>query len=154
GNTGMDAPPVVGLDVKQLGAGMTAVIDEKAAAFPIADLAHLPPGDYAVQAVLDTNRDLKSAASPGHLYSTVKRMHLDPGASGAVKIELTRQVPPEELPSETDYVKYVKVESARLTAFHGRPIFLRGGIILPRDFEKDPIARYPLRVEIGGYGTR
>jgi hypothetical protein len=31
---------------------------------------------------------------------------------------------------------------------------LRAGIILPRDFDKDAARRYPLRVQIGGYGAR
>ena len=31
--------------------------------------------------------------------------------------------------AETDLVKYVKLESKLLSAFHGRPIFLRAGVI-------------------------
>jgi hypothetical protein len=154
GDTGMDAPPVLARDVSSFAAGATAVIDEKAIAFPIEDLAHLPAGDYRVQAVFDSNIDLASVNAPGNLYSKVKRVHLDPARGETIKIDLTEQLPPDELPADTDYVKYVKLQSDLLTKFHGRPIHLRAGIILPRDFDKDPARRYPLRVQIGGYGTR
>jgi S-formylglutathione hydrolase FrmB len=33
-------------------------------------------------------------------------------------------------------------------------MYLRAAVILPRDFEREPSRRYPLRVHIGGYGTR
>ena len=46
------------------------------------------------------------------------------------------------------------MRSELLSKFNGRPTVLRAGVILPRDFDKDPDRRYPLRVEIGGYGTR
>ena len=153
-NTGLDAPPVLARDVTRFAAGATAVIDEQAIAFPIEDLAHLPAGDYAVQAVFDFNVDLASVNAPGNLYSVPKRVHLDPARGETVKIELTRQEPPDQLPAEMDYVKYVRLQSNLLTKFHGRPIYLRAGIILPRDYEKDTSQRYPLRVRIGGYGTR
>src|SRR5204862_1055850 len=32
--------------------------------------------------------------------------------------------------------------------------YLRAGVVLPPDFEKEPQRRYPLRVHVGGYGTR
>src|SRR3954463_10232000 len=40
GDTGRGAPPVLARDVNNFAAGATAVIDEKAIAFPIEDLAY------------------------------------------------------------------------------------------------------------------
>src|SRR5581483_7727879 len=74
-DTGREAPPVVARDLSDFAPGAVAVIDEKAIAFPIEDLAHLPAGDYSVQAVFDTNRDLASVNAPGNLYSAVSRVH-------------------------------------------------------------------------------
>jgi hypothetical protein len=154
GNPDMDAAPVLGRDVNNFAPGVTSVVDGKAAAFPIKDLAHLPAGDYYVQAVFDSNVDLKSINSPGNLYSAVRKMRIDPARDDVVKIELTEKMPDEEMPAETEYVKYVKIKSDLLTKFHGRPIYLRAGVILPKDFGKDSSVRYPLRVSIGGYGSR
>src|SRR5438132_470503 len=49
GETGMNAPPVLARDVKNLGRGVVAAIDKTAATFPISTLDALPAGDYLVQ---------------------------------------------------------------------------------------------------------
>lgn len=154
GRTGMDAPPVFGRDIAGFAPGVIGVIDQKSVAFPIETLAAIPAGDYYVQAVFDSNADLKSINAPGNLYSKPQKMRLDRAAGGAIKIELTEKVPPEQLPQETEYVKYLKIQSALLSNFHGRPIYLRAGVILPKGFQADLSRRYPLRVSIGGYGAR
>ena len=51
-------------------------------------------------------------------------------------------------------IKYLKIQSRLLSDFHGRPIYLRAGVILPRDFAREPDRRYPLLVHIGGYASR
>jgi hypothetical protein len=154
GTTGLDAPPIFGRDIDNFAPPVVATIDERAARFPIQDFADLPAGDYFLQALFDTNIDLKSINSPGNLYSATQKVHLDPARGSVVKLELTEKIPPEELPAETEYIKYVKLESKLLSKFHGRPIYLRAGIILPKAFDQDPSRRYPLRVSIGGYGSR
>jgi len=112
----------------------------------------LPAGDYAVQAVLHTNDDLNSPNAPGDQYSNTESVHLDPHQGGTVKLQLTNTVSAEQHPPEDEYVRYVKIQSNLLTRFHGRPIFLRAGVILPKDY--DGQRKFPLRVHIGGYGTR
>lgn len=154
GRTGIQASPVFARDITGFAPGAVGVIDQKAAAFPIDSLAHLPAGDYYVQAVFDSNIDLKSINAPGNLFSKPQKLRLDPATGGAIKIELTERVPPEELPQETEYLRYVKIQSDLLSKFHGRPLYLRAGVILPKGFNSDSSRRYPLRVSIGGYGAR
>jgi S-formylglutathione hydrolase FrmB len=154
GDTGVDAAPFLGVDAKGINANSKIVVDQKAAMFPIANLAKLPPGEYRVQAVFHSNRDLNLHDAPGNLYSDPVTVKLDPASGGVVKLELTHQIPDEQLPEETEYVKYVKIKSELLSKFHGRPMYLRAGVILPRDFDKDKDRTYPLFVRIGGYGTR
>jgi hypothetical protein len=67
---------------------------------------------------------------------------------------LTARVPPESPPADTEHVKFVKLKSERLSRFWGRPIYLRAGVILPKGFGAEPARRYPLRVRVGGFGTR
>jgi photosystem II stability/assembly factor-like uncharacterized protein len=153
GETGLDAPPVLGRDVKSLDPGGAATIDKTAVIFPIASLDALSPGDYYVQALFDSNVDLSSVNAPGNRYSEVERVHLDPRSGGTIKLSLTKTVPPEQLPPDDQYVKYVKIQSNLLSRFHGRPIFLRAGVILPKNYGNGN-RRYPLRIHIGGYGTR
>jgi S-formylglutathione hydrolase FrmB len=154
-DVGLDAPPILAKDVVNFAPVSTKVsIDKSSIAYPIKSLADLPAGEYYVQAVFDTNNDLRSPNAPGNLYSTVRKIKLDPKRGGTIKLELTNVVPPEQLPAETEFVKFVKIQSPLLSKFHGRPIFLRAGIILPRDYERDTKRRYPLMIRIGGYGTK
>lgn len=154
GETGLDASPVFGRDVSNFAPGVVGIIDQTCAAFPVESLARLPAGDYSLQALFDSNIDLRSVNAPGNLYSPPRKVHLDPSRGETVKLELTEKVPDEQFPPDTDYVKYVKIQSKLLTKFHERAMYLRAGVILPRGFEGDPAKRYPLRVHIGGYGEK
>src|SRR3954470_11969913 len=71
GETGMAAPPTLGRDLKNFGAGAIATVDKNAPIFPIATLDALPAGDYSVQALFDTNIDVASVNAPGNQYSDV-----------------------------------------------------------------------------------
>jgi S-formylglutathione hydrolase FrmB len=154
GWTGLDAPQILARDLKGFAPGAVTVADASAFGFPITNLAEVPAGDYFAQALFDSNTDLRRTTAPGNLYSKPQKLHLDPAQGGNWRLELTEQVPAEQLPAETKQVKFVKIQSKLLTEFHGRPIFLRAGIILPRDYERDPSRRYPLWVRIGGLNTR
>ena len=154
GRTGRNATPTVGVDVPALAPGDRTILDATAAAFPIDTLADLPPGEYYVQVVLNTNRDIRSPGAPGDLYSAPLQVALDPAQNEPVRLSLTRRVPDEQLPPDERYLRFIKIRSNLLTEFHGRPIYLRAGIILPRGYDQEPERRYPLRVHIGGYGSR
>ncbi len=154
GETGTDVPPVLGKDVKGLSADGVMTVDQSAITYPVENLARLPAGDYYVQVVFECNRDLQVVDAPGNLYGDPVKVTLDPAKGGTVKLELSHKEPPEKLPPESEYVKYVKLRSELLSKFHGRSMYLRAGVILPRDFDKDKDKQYPLRVHVGGFGTR
>ena len=154
GETGMYTPPVLGRDAKGLKAGDRIVVDQTAAIFPIGHLSRLPKGDYFVQAVFAYNRDLRIPDAPLNLASALVKVALDPARNGTMKLELIRKLPADDLPKGTAQVKFLKFRSEKLSKFHGRPMYLRTGIILPAGFGTDKDKRYPLRVTIGGYGTR
>lgn len=152
--TGMDANPVLARDVEEFGPDSVGVIDGSAIAFPLARPADLPPGDYRVQAVLDFNTDLRAPTAPGNLVSKPATLAIDPAKGEAIRLTLDTRIPPETMPADTESVKFVKFESKRLSEFHGRPIYLRAGLRLPKGFAREPERRYPLRVHIGGFGSR
>lgn len=152
GDADSDAPITLGKDVKNLGDGSTALLDQAAVTFPVLNLSDIPSGNYFVQAVLHTNIDLNSPNAPGDLFSDARAVHIDSQGPSLVKLELTNVVGAEEMPPGDEYVKYVKIQSALLTHYHGRPIYLRAGVILPKNDGRE--TQFPLRVHIGGYGTR
>src|SRR5262249_30092787 len=102
------ASPVLGRDVAGLTPGAAVVVDQSAALFPLPHLADLPPGDYIVQAVLDTNRDLKSPNSPGNLYSRPRELALDPARGGTVKLDLTGRWRPGGIPRRGEPFRFFK----------------------------------------------
>ena len=154
GRTGRNATPTVGVDVPALAPGESAILDASSAAFPIESIAALPAGEYHVQAVLNTNRDIRSPGAPGSLYSEPLQVTLDPAQNETVRLPLTRRIPDDQLPADERYLRFIKIRSDLLSEFHGRSIYVRAGIILPPDYDREPEQRYPLRVHIGGYGSR
>ena len=154
GRTGSRAVPTLGVDAPPLEPGDRTSVGAAAAAFPIETVRDLPAGEYRIQAVLATNRDIRRAGAPGNLYGDVRRVVLDPARPAAVDLRLTQRIPDERLPDDTELLRFVRIRSERLSAFHGRPIHLRAGVILPPDHDEDEARRYPLRVRIGGYSAR
>lgn len=152
GQTDDNAPLALARDLDGLQPGESARLDRNAFTYPPDRFERLPPGDYQAQAVLDLSRDLRSPNAPGNRFSAPRIVSLTQGA--VVRFELTECVPPQALPADTDRIRFVEVPSPLLSAFHGRPIKLRAGVLLPRDFDRDAPRPYPLRVEIGGFGAR
>lgn len=154
GETGLRAAPLLGRDVAGFGSRSRAVLDQSSALFPLATLAELPAGDYWVQAVLRTNQDLLLTEAPGNLVSAPTRVRIDPSRGGSVRLTLDQRLPEETTPPDTEWARYVKFQSERLSTFWRRPIFLRAGVILPKSWNEEPTRHYPLLVTIGGFGTR
>lgn len=154
GETGMDSPPGIGRDMPVIKPGEKVVVDQSNEIFPIEHLSKLPAGKYAVQAALRINPDWSSHNAPGNLYSAVVNVELDPAKDQAVPLVLSLQVPAEKMPADSDNVKYVKLKSTALSKFYGRPMFVRAGVVLPSGFAEEPNRKYPLRVHIGGFGSR
>jgi hypothetical protein len=153
-STDVNAPVTLARDVTNFAAGMSATLDRNCYSFPIKSISDLPAGEYYVQALFDFNRDLRLPDAPGNMFSSVTKIHATADQTEPVKLDLDHVIPPEQLPAETAQVKFVKIQSKMLSEFFGRPMYLRAGIILPRDYDKETNRNYPLWVRIGGYGTR
>ncbi|HLI30794.1 MAG TPA: alpha/beta hydrolase-fold protein, partial [Terriglobia bacterium] len=51
---------------------------------------------------------------------------------------------PVKLPRDTRWVKRVKIQSALLSRFWGRPIYLGATVLLPKGYNRHPDAHYPV----------
>jgi hypothetical protein len=162
--------PFFGVDVSQLQPGQAAVVDAQALGFPLESLKDVPAGDYYVQALLNVYTEFPRAdghviwahmdqwdgqqfnKSPGNLYTEVHKVHLDPQAGYEVKLELTKVIPPVEVPADTQYVKRVKIQSELLSKFWGHPFYLGATVLLPRGYDEHPEQRYPVIYIQGHFG--
>jgi hypothetical protein len=154
GRLAWDAPPCLGADGFAFAPGKKVTLDGSSASYPIARLADLPAGEYTVQAVFAWNRDLWLPNAPGNLFSKPAKVTLDPARSGVVKLELTQALPAEKLPDDGEQTRFLKFRSDKLSTFHGREMYLRVGVLLPPGFDRDRERKFPLRVHIGGFGSR
>ncbi len=142
--------PMFALDVKGWKPGEPLTVGAGALGYPD-PLAKLPKGTYYVQAVMDFGRGMSFSAAPGNGWCKAVPRDLDPAATGPVELRLDR-VYEERKFKEFDRVKLVDIESKLLTAFHGRPVRLRAGVVLPQSWEKDKARKYPVVYEIPGFG--
>ncbi len=167
---------VAAMDVESLASGKSVLIDADALAFP-EPFSGLAPGKYAMQAVLDVNRDYNfSGRGPGDLVSPVVEVTFGKQAS-IPTLELENTLPPARkpwtLPTDVPpkYRKMIekmapvmkaahahsrKVDfvSPALSKFWGRPMHIRGWVLLPPGYDKDTSAHYPTVYFTPGYGAR
>ena len=151
---------VAGREVQALVAGRPAIVDGETDAFPM-PFSELPPGTYRFQAVLDRNHDYNyGGRGAGDIVSPVVEARL-PGP--APHLVLTTIVPEPDLaaslarqPEATRaaYGRAVAVDfaSPRLSAFWGRPVHLRGWIMLPPGYRSNG-PRFPVVYTTGGFGS-
>jgi len=160
---------VFGTDIERWKPGQPVPIDGLAFGYPRRNLDSLPAGEYLVQALLhryetfhradghtvklplDRGEGQKWNIAPGNLYSTPRRIALNPSAPGAVTIVLDNKIPPIPSPQDTKYIRHEKIKSALLSEFWGRPMHLGACVLLPEGFDDHPEARYPLAVFHGHF---
>ena len=163
-------PQFYGQDVTALPPGQTEVLAGAAEGYPNKRLGDLPAGDYFVQAVanvytqcrrsdghvvwvhLDQGEGQHAGMSPGNLVSEVTKVHLDATAGFSVKLNLTKLLPPMPPPADTPWIKHVRLQSALVSKFWGRPMFLGATILLPKDYDSHPNVRYPVIYEQTHFG--
>ena len=141
------------VEVKNIGAGKRIDVDGDILAFPEA-FSKAPVGNYQVMALLDTDHSYAySGMGPGDLHSAVIRVNkLNPAGARSVDLTLTHRVPPEAHLQDTDSVKLITYRSDLLSAFWGRPIVMRAGVVLPPSYATETARRYPAVYVVHGFG--
>ncbi|MFN9215031.1 MAG: hypothetical protein ACK53A_03590 [Gemmatimonadota bacterium] len=162
---------VFGSDVEGWAPGASRVVPASSFGFPIRNLRDVPRGTYRVQAFLnryetfrladgrvlklapDRGEGQQWATKPGNLYSVPRTITWDPAAPTPIALTLDQEVPPvgDFAKKETQYVKYVRIRSEKLSTFWGRDMFLAAWVLLPEGFDSHPQARYPLVINHGHF---
>ncbi len=112
----------------------------------------IPSGEYVVQAVIDRNLGGRAIGrAPGNLFSAATKVTFDPNVAKTIALTCDRVV---EEPAfvETARVKECRVESKLLSAFYGRPTFVRGAVALPEEWAADSQRRFPVYYSVPGFG--
>ncbi|CAN5299989.1 alpha/beta hydrolase-fold protein [soil metagenome] len=144
--------------------GSVVDIDLDGIAAPQA-LSQLPPGDYAVQAVLDQDHSYNyNGRGGGDLVSPVAALKLPLAAGTRLTLETIEPAfdpfsPPADTPKDSldrlaaarPHLSPIAFTSPALTAFWGRPTVMKGWVLTPPGYEagKD---RYPTAYYTHGFG--
>lgn len=168
-SSGPNSQLVFGIDVENWIAGEVAVIDGDVFGYPLKSLAEIPPGEYYVQALfhkyetftpvhgftiklpMDRGEGQNWRRAPGNLFSTPKKVYIDPLKKGEIDILLDSITPPVEESENTKYIKHIKIQSKLLTEFWGRPMHLGAHVLLPERFDDHPEVRYPICIFHGHF---
>lgn len=160
---------VFGLEAEGLAPGEPVVFGGDVFGYPVRSFADLEPGEYRVQALLhryetfhradghvvkmpmDRGEGQRWNRAPGNLYSEPVTLRVHPATEIRHRIVLDQVIPPIEPPADTEYVKHVRIRSELLSEFWGRDMFLGAHVLLPRGFEENVEARYPLMVFHGHF---
>jgi hypothetical protein len=167
-----------GVNVDGLKPGESATIASGVLGFPAEDLNKVPAGRYYAQAVLHryetyrlaNGKTVKLPAArgagqnwrkePGNLFSTPRQIDFDPARAGEIAITLDKVNPAIAEPVDTEFVRHFKLRNERLSKFWGRDVFIRGHVLVPKDFDRHPEAHYPLMIfhghfpeDFGGFRT-
>jgi hypothetical protein len=148
-----EAVTIAGTDANGLAVGKMATMDGKALCYPHERLSRVPAGKYRAQVVFDHTRDIRLPHAPGNLVSEPREIEWDPAKATTLRFTLSRAIGELREPA-SDSVRYLRLKSAKLSKFWGRDITLRAGVRLPWGWKPDGKETYPLRVHIGGFGTR
>jgi len=169
---GQTGAPLFGLNVEGLKPDAAAEIDGTVFGHPVASLDAVPKGEYLVQAFVNVYTKFARAdghtvwlhmdqwegqnwrRSPGNLFSTPRRVTIDPAAGTTIDLVCDQVIPPIPAQPDTDYVKHIKFQSERLSKWWGAPIYLGATVLLPKDYDKHPDVKYPVNYSQGHFSTR
>jgi hypothetical protein len=160
---------IFGVDVDGLAPGQSITIDDTAFGYPVRYLHDVKPGEYYMQVVLNRYETFHRAdghtvklhmdqgegqhwnVSPTNLYSKPVKITIGaapgPNASAQpIAVSLDQEIPAIPEPKDTKYIRHMRIQSALLTKFWGRPMFLSANILVPEGFDAHPNAHFPLAI--------
>ncbi|MEM9327317.1 MAG: alpha/beta hydrolase-fold protein, partial [Bacteroidota bacterium] len=166
-NDGANTQIIFGKNVENWEPGTPITFDAGDFGYPYNSLSQLPDGDFIVQALLhkyetfnlstghtvklpmDRGEGQQWNRAPGNLYSTPTQISVKSGS--VIAVEMDQEIAPIVPPEDTEFIRHIKMKSDLLSEFWGRDMYLGAHILVPKDFDNHPEARYPLMVNHGHF---
>jgi len=143
---------VAAKEIHNLTTGSPADLNPDDLAYPQKFCA-APEGTYKIQAVLDVNHDFAyhDDASDGDYVSKVVEQTFHPAADEVISLVLVdrKADAPLQLAPRTELFDFV---SPKLSEFRGRPIHMRGAVLVPPSYQSGK-SRYPTVYMTHGFGA-
>lgn len=140
-------------NLKNFGKGTTYQIKDSAGWTKTAEwtLGNIPEGTYFLQVLWDQDLNQSGIDEPGNIYCEKRKIVIDQPVD--ISIKLDKITTPEEI-IKNDLVKVVTLKSDTLTAWWGKPVYIKASILLPGKYLQSPDMAYPIRYNVAGYGGR
>lgn len=139
-------------EIHDLKAGAAVDLDPDELSFP-QPLSQAPIGDYQAMALVDVNHDYAYAgSSAGDIRSPVVSVkQLSPAHTPPLDLTLNERIAGREIspPPSGELLDFV---SPSLSAFWGRPIHMRGVVLLPPSYAHTENKRFPTVYWTQGFG--
>jgi hypothetical protein len=144
---------IAATEVEHFAPGATIEFDPDPKSYP-KPLSQAKPGTYQVMALLDPDHTYAyHGEDEGDLTSVVVKVeNLSPADAKPVELTLTRATPARFKPTDTDKIKLAEFQSPMLTAFWGRKITMRAGVVLPPGYGDEPKKTYAGVYHVHGFG--
>jgi len=142
---------ITATEIEAWKAGQTVTIDGAMKAAP-APFAEAKTGDYWFMALLDPDHTYGyHGPDGGDLYGPIEaRTNFVPAEGGVIRLTVDKRVKAGRAKDQAS-IKLVEFESPMLSAFWGRPILMRAGVVLPPDYATTA-ERYSTVYVVHGFG--
>lgn len=144
---------IAAMEVESFAPGEVIEFDPDLKAYP-KPFSKAKPGSYQFMALFDQDHSYALTGQDNDdLFGPVVRVNdLDPANGAAVELVLSKRTEAGPVPAETPNIRRVEFQSPLLSAFWGRPITMRAGVVLPSSYNKAPKRRYPTVYGVHGFG--
>lgn len=143
--------PTFIVDVQNWKGGETIRITDESKAFPVT-LNQIPAGYYKFAAVLDIDTlERNNTVTPGNYYSKDVQILVKQGEGFDIDLNLNKVIPQRPF-KETDQVKLIQLKSELVSGFRKKDAFIKASVILPKSYQQNPSANYPVVFVIPGWG--
>jgi hypothetical protein len=141
------------MEVEYWEPGKTVDLDPDVRAYP-KPFSQMKAGSYFCMALLDRDHSLPYNGQDGDdLYGPVVSLPaLDPGDAAPVALAIDRQSEHDAQFKDSENIKLAEFQSPLLSAFWGRAIVMRAGVVLPPESGRKPGVLYPTAYHVHGFG--
>jgi hypothetical protein len=154
--------PLFSRFVEGLAPGTAAGITGDDRGHPLVSLRDLPAGEYWMQPFVNVYTRFPRAdgktvwlhndqwegqnwkRSPGNLLGDAVKVTFDPKSASPIHLVAAKVIPPIQPPADTAMVRRIRIQSTILTKWWGQPMYVGATVLLPKDYDKHPEARYPV----------
>ncbi len=143
---------IAAMEIEHLAPGGTVEFDPDRLAYP-RPFSQAKRGTYQVMALLDREHTYAYHGRDADdlMSAVVKLDNIDPADSAPVELTLNRTAPVSPTPA-MDNVTLETLETPLVSAFWGRPVVMRAGVVVPPSYATQPTRRYPTVYHVHGFG--